>query len=174
LPSITDSHAKQPDRQPSVFSRREVPEACLNVCPKERAEATLKRGHSATPRGEQGKPGARCTRSPCAKVESTRVVTTGSPGHPAFPCAMVLTVSSGLSLVTGLVCHHRRLKFFFCQLDASVGASGPHGFAVRRTTLSSLAPPASTASRPASLTIASRPSPVGRDGKNYAGDLGRK
>ena len=75
-------------------------------------------------------PGARCTRGPCAKVESTRVVTTGSPGHPAFPCATVLTVSSGLSLVTGLVCHHRR-RNCFRQLDASVGASGPHGFAVR-------------------------------------------
>src|SRR5579872_7321989 len=36
---------------------------------------------------------------------------------------------------------------------------------------SSEAPLASTASRPASMTIASRPS-VGRDGAEYAGDLG--
>jgi hypothetical protein len=35
--------------------------------------------------------------------------------------------------------------------------SGPHGFAVRRTTPSSEAPPASIASNPASVTIAIRP-----------------
>jgi hypothetical protein len=108
----------------------------------------------------QGMPGARCTRSPCAKVVSTRVVTTGSPGHPAFPCAMVLTVSSGLSLVTGLVCHHRqRDAKHHRQLDASVGASGPHGFAVRAQRHSSLDVAASIASpRPTSVTIAKRPS----------------
>jgi hypothetical protein len=43
---------------------------------------------------------------------------------------MVLTVSSALSLVTGLVCHHR-LADTSAKLDASVGASGPHDFAVR-------------------------------------------
>src|SRR3954470_23211423 len=50
-----------------------------------------------------------------------------------------------------------------CQLDASVEASGPHDFAVRVTCCSSKAPSASTASRPAFVTIASRPS-LGRDG----------
>jgi len=35
-----------------------------------------------------------------------------------------------LSLVTGLSCHHR-LRFLTRKLDASVGASGPHAFAVR-------------------------------------------
>src|SRR5450631_1529820 len=53
---------------------------------------------------------------------------------------MVLTVYSALSPVTGLFCH-RRLRIKFClspvgptqlrKLDASVGASGPHDFAVR-------------------------------------------
>jgi len=43
---------------------------------------------------------------------------------------MVLTVSSALSPVTGLCCH-RHQRNLFRQLDASVGASGPHGFAVR-------------------------------------------
>jgi hypothetical protein len=57
-------------------------------------------------------------------------VTTGSPGTPGFPCAMVLTVSFVLSPVTGLFCH-RRLRVTTCKLDASVGASGPHDFAVR-------------------------------------------
>jgi hypothetical protein len=84
---------------------------------------------------------------------------------------MVLTVSFALSPVTGLVCH-RRLRgvkgpsghfIAFRKLDASVGASGPHDFAVRRKPPSSKAPPASTASRRAFVTIASRPS-VRRDG----------
>jgi hypothetical protein len=45
---------------------------------------------------------------------------------------MVLTVSSALSPVTGLCCHrHRRDAKHRRQLDASVGASGPHDFAVR-------------------------------------------
>jgi hypothetical protein len=78
----------------------------------------------------------------CAKVESTRVSTADTPEHPAFPHAMVLTVSFALSLVTGLVCHHRRRneaplrarlgKGAIRRLDASVGASGPHDFAVRQ------------------------------------------
>ena len=48
------------------------------------------------------------------------------------------------------------------QLDTSVGASGPHDFAVRKLAHSSVALPASTASRPAFVTIAIRPSD--RDG----------
>src|SRR5216684_1673370 len=99
---------------------------------------------------------------------------------------MVLTVSFALSPVTGLFCH-RRLRIKFClspvgptqlrKLDASVGASGPHDFAVRDcifrplalVSLTGLLKPAlrshvaqnaaaSTASSPASVTIASRPS----------------
>jgi hypothetical protein len=47
-------------------------------------------------------------------------------------CAMVLTAYSVLSPVTGLFCHRRfRGNNFLRKLDASVGASGPHGFAVR-------------------------------------------
>jgi hypothetical protein len=60
--------------------------------------------------------------------------------HPTFPHAMVLTVSFELSPVTTLVCHrHPRIKSCLSpveptqlhELDASVGASGPHDFAVR-------------------------------------------
>ena len=43
---------------------------------------------------------------------------------------MVLTVSFVLSRATGLVCHPRRRSLLH-RLDASVGASGPHDFAVR-------------------------------------------
>jgi hypothetical protein len=84
---------------------------------------------------------------------------------------MVLTVSFVLSPVIGLVCH-RHPRNLLRELDAGVEASGPHDFAVREPALSSLAPPTSTASRPASVTIASRPS-VGRDGEGYRFDLGK-
>ena len=115
-------------------------------------------------------PGARCARSRAWCVVNTRVSHHGRTGTPGLPCAMVLTVSFVLSPVIGLVCHRHRRKNFR-QLDAGVEASGPHDFAVRKSALSSLAPPAPTASRPASVTIASRPS-VGRDGGGYRGDLG--
>src|ERR1700694_2150993 len=59
------------------------------------------------------------------------------------------------------------------QLDTSVGASGPHDFAVRLTRRSSAALSASTASRPAAVTIACRPS-VGRNGGGYRSDLGKE
>jgi hypothetical protein len=94
----------------------------------------------------------------------------GHTGSPGIPCAMVLTVSFVLSPVTGLVCH-RRLRFTR-KLDASVGASGPHDFAVRVSTVRQAVLPASTASRPASVTIASRPS-EGRDGGGSIADLGQ-
>ena len=84
---------------------------------------------------------------------------------------MVLTVSFVLFPVTGLCCHRHRWNLFR-QLDASVGASGPHDFAVRKKGAFVNALLASTASRPASVTIASRPS-VGRDEETYAGELGQ-
>src|SRR5438874_11543935 len=79
----------------------------------------------------QGMPGARCARSLACKIKKhTSIVTTVTPGSPGIPRAMVLTVSFALSPVTGLSCHCRQQKYFR-QLDASVGASGPHDFAVR-------------------------------------------
>src|ERR1700737_1087492 len=81
--------------------------------------------------------GRRESRVPVAPAASrgklknhTSIVTTGSPETPGLPCAMVLTVSFVLSPVTGLFCH-RRLSDNSAKLDASVGASGPHDFAVR-------------------------------------------
>jgi hypothetical protein len=77
-----------------------------------------------------------------------------------FPCALVLTVSFALSLVTGLVCHHRgRDAKHRRQLDTSVGASGPHDFAVRITRRSSARRQSvHRIPRPTSVTIAIRPS----------------
>jgi hypothetical protein len=67
------------------------------------------------------------------------LVTTGSPKQSGIPCTMVLTVSFVLSPVTGLSCH-RRQQIITCRLDASVGASGPHDFAVRNECRSSARP----------------------------------
>src|SRR5882762_3886822 len=111
---------------------------------------------------------------------------------------MVLTVSFVLSPAIGLVCHRRSANMSCLspvgptrlrKLDASVGASGPHDFAVRcnisrplavdRSQVFQLAlqshraqnAAASTASLPACVTIAIRPS-VGWDAKSSRSDLG--
>jgi hypothetical protein len=91
---------------------------------------------------------------------------------------MVLTASFVLSLVTGLVCHHRRAETS-ARLDASVGASGPHDFAVRgnivrlrafcaRPTL-----PRPPHPIPTFVTMANAPL-SGRDGGRRRGDLAWK
>jgi hypothetical protein len=56
------------------------------------------------------------------------------------------TAYFALSPAIGLVCH-RRLARLLARLDAGVEASEPHDFTVRKSAPSSLAPPASTASR---------------------------
>jgi hypothetical protein len=108
----------------------------------------------------------------CAKVESTRVRNHGHTGTPGIPYAMVLTVSFVLFPATGLFATVVE-RNFFRQLDASIGASEPHDFAVRRPGTFVSAPPASTASRLTSVTIAKRPS-EGRDSEGYGCDLGEK
>src|ERR1700736_6379663 len=70
---------------------------------------------------------------------------------------MVLTVSFVLSPVTGLVCHRHR-RNCLRQLDASVGASGPHDFAVRVSTVRQRAARVHRIPPPTSVTIAKRPS----------------
>jgi hypothetical protein len=85
---------------------------------------------------------------------------------------MVLTVSSALSLVTGLCCHHRGRNRFH-QLDASVGASGPHGFAVREPGAFVNAPPHVHRIPPHVRDDRETPLVEERDGGGYAGDLGQ-
>src|SRR5262249_26281051 len=67
---------------------------------------------------------------PCNKKHGSG--TTGSTGNtPAFP-AQWFTTYFVLSSVTGLFCHRRRRDAeHHRQLSASVGAPGPHDFAVR-------------------------------------------
>jgi hypothetical protein len=66
------------------------------------------------------------------------------------------TAYTALSPVTGLSCHRHR-RDTSRQLDASVGASGPHGFAVRVSRCSSFSASASTASRAALMTLRNAP-----------------
>ena len=82
-------------------------------------------------------PGARLAPAASrAKMKKhTSIVTTGSPVSPSIPCAMVLTVSFALSPVTGLFCHRRFAGITLANLSASVGAPGPHDFAVRTNTV---------------------------------------
>ena len=97
----------------------------------------------------QGRPGARCTRGLVCKMHKgkrTRAYRF-SGSTPAFP-AQWFTAYFALSPVTGLFCHRRSREALASQeLDASVGASGPHDFAVRIGALVSRAA-ASIASRP--------------------------
>jgi hypothetical protein len=103
----------------------------------------------------QGMPDAQCTRSrACVVVGSTRVSHHRFTGRFRHSLRGGVTAYSELSLVTGLVCHHHRCDAkHHHQLDASVGASGPHGFTVRNQRFvqradAHLTPLASTASHP--------------------------
>src|SRR3984893_16644867 len=116
-------------------------------------------------------PGARCARSRAWCVVNTRVSHHGHTGkRPAFPAQWFYGLFRALPGDRALL-PPSSAKIAFRELDTSVGVSGPHDFAVRLTRRSSAAPSASTASRPAAVTIACRPS-VGRDGEAYKSDLG--
>jgi hypothetical protein len=116
-------------------------------------------------------PGAQCTRSLVCESsgwnahEYSQRVHRKTPGIPT----QWFTAYSALSPVIGFLATVAGGKLR--RLDASTEASGPHGFAVRKPARSSVAPLASTASNPASVTIAIRPS-SGVDGGGYTGDLG--
>jgi hypothetical protein len=82
--------------------------------------------HEPSPKKSEGVGNAGCPLHPqprVQKVESTRVSTADTPEHPAFPHAMVLTVSFVLSQVTGLVCHLRRRNE--APLKCPVGQEAP-------------------------------------------------
>jgi hypothetical protein len=144
-------------KQPSAFSRRDAPELCKKFYPRKTEGA--------------GKAGCPLHPQPRAQsVESTRVRHHRFTGTPGLPCAMVLTVSFALSPVTGLCCH-RRLA------DTSANLTPASGRQDHTTSPSASVPfvsdtATSTASRPASVTIAIRPS-EGWDGYGCKSDLGQ-
>jgi hypothetical protein len=132
-------------------------------------------------------------------VERTRV-TTSTPESPGIPARNGFTTYFALSSVTGLFCHRRlrtnvvseaRLgRHNIRELDASVGASGPHDFAVRcnisrpraghrsqvlRPALRShRAQDAAASTAPRAYVRDDRETPlcVGRDAKSSRSDLG--
>ena len=103
-------------------------------------------------------------------VVNTRVSPHGYPGSPGIPARngfngflrALLGDRACLSPSPARRVRPVRADTTIRKLDASVEASGPHDFAVRKPARSSVAPPASIASHPASVTIAIRPSD--RDG----------
>ena len=118
----------------------------------------------------QGKPGARCTRSLACKINKAH-----EHSHYRFTGYTRPSLRNGLRLIAR---SPRRPGFLtavarasYRRLDPSVAGSGPHAFAVRRIALSSLAPPASTASRPAFCDDREPPLCVGRDGRINNADL---
>ena len=114
-------------------------------------------------------PGAQRARSLACKIKKhTSIVTTGSDGFnrhsPRNGFTAYFALSPAIGLVVTVICASSR------RLDAGVEASEPHDFAVRVSTVRQTAPPASTASRPASVTIASRPSD-GTGPNRYSADF---
>ncbi len=81
----------------SIFKER-------NTCTFDPAARGARAVHELCPSKDRGRRESRVSDAPaasCAKVESTRVVTTGSPDPSGFPCTMVLTAYFVLSPVTG-------------------------------------------------------------------------
>jgi hypothetical protein len=116
----SDSIFKQRRGCESAFSWRDPPEGLrqLRSLPKKQRA--------------QGRPGARCTRGLVCKVHKemrTRAYRF-SGGNPAFP-ARWFTAYFVLSPVTGFVATVIPEKLASHELDASIGAPGPHDFAVR-------------------------------------------
>ena len=114
-------------------------------------------------------PGARCTRSRACRVESTRVSHHGCTGEPGIPARD--GVNGFLRALPGdrLFCHRRfatRLRNLTPASRRQDHTTSPSAFAPFVKSAS-----ASTASRPASVTIASRPSGGTRRAQD-ANDLG--
>jgi hypothetical protein len=83
----------------------------------------------------QGMPGARCTRGlVCNGVRKCAHEHTGEAEASDIPCAMALRLISCSPRSGRARCHRRRWNCFR-RLDASIGASGPHDFAVRISTV---------------------------------------
>jgi hypothetical protein len=104
----------------------------------------------------QGRPGASSHPRPVCIGRKHTVVTTGGAGSSGLPCAMVLTVTSWSPRGPGSFAPV--VRGLLHDLSASVGAPGPHDFAVRVSAarLASLTRPPHPAST--SVTIAIRPS----------------
>ena len=81
-----------------------------------------------------------------------------APESPGIPHAMVLTATPCSPRCSGSLATVTPEKLASQELDTSVEVSGPHDFARPRQTPFVIGASASTASRPAAVTIATRPS----------------
>jgi hypothetical protein len=117
-------------------------------------------------------PGAGLTHGPRAR-KSTGKGPQAQPDHPAFParwCYGLYVIFPG----TGLSCPRRTQASSACELDTSVGVSGPHDFAVRADD-ARLAP----SSRPSQPSLTRRddrdtPSASRRDGATQSYFSGKR
>jgi hypothetical protein len=121
----------------------------------------------------QGRPGARCTRGLVCKVEQKKRTRAYrfSGGNPAFPAQWFYGLFRALPGDRAFLPPSPAGSFASRELDASVGAPGPHGFTVRNN--STRHSPSSRPPHPAPtfVTMANAPR-AGRDGKRYRFDLG--
>ena len=136
-----------------------IARALLRFRPQGRAQAPLKEGAVLPQEGEQGRPGARCTRDlVCKQTKENAHEHTGSAEAVRPSLRNGFTVSFVLSPVIGFLATVAPKKLASRGLDASIEAPGPHDFAVRNQSRSSVVAIASIASHRAFVTIASRPS----------------
>jgi hypothetical protein len=144
--SAVSKDARQQDMS-ATPSRRDAPEFCKFNGPQKRA---------------QGRPGARCTRGlACKSIKKTHTSIQVQRKHSGLPCAMVLRLISCSPWRPAFLSPSPRRKSS-TRLDASIGAPGPHDFAVRFTRCSSKAhrrPP-----HPAPNVRDDRETPLIRDG----------
>jgi hypothetical protein len=144
-------------RHAFAISRHEAPEVCQKLAPSNKRA--------------QGRPGARCTRGlVCNMHKKTHTSIQVQRRHPGLPCAMVLRLTSCSPWRPGFLATIIREKLASHELDASVGASEPHDFAVRDRPRSSHAALASTASHRAFVTCAT-PLSSGGTGQASSADL---
>ena len=147
--------------------------ACIHPLAARDARAWI----NTVPQEKEGAGNAGCPLHPQPRVrclESTRVSHHRFTGTPGISCAMVLTAYFALPPGTGLSCpRHRRDAKHRRQLDASVGASGPHGFAVRGSVIRLVTRPRPPHPAPTSVTMRNAPLAV-RDSAQCAADLGMR
>jgi hypothetical protein len=124
---------------------------------KERAQATLKRGR------REDRVRAAPAVSRANRKQKTAHEHTGSAEAVRPSLRNGFTAYFELSPVTGLIVTVISEKLASQKLDASIGASGPHDFAVRITRCSSKAHPRPPHPDPTFVTMANAPL-AGRDG----------
>jgi hypothetical protein len=131
---VGSAHVAPDSKHTFSISRRGASEVCIS-CPSENQRV-------------QEKPGARCTRSLVRKVESTRVSHHRFTGTPGLSCAMVLRLISSSPRGPGLfVPVIGVMRSTITNLTPASGRQDHTTSPSARIALSSLAPPASIASR---------------------------